>query len=423
MNRGILRQPVAVWAVGFACVIAFMGIGLVDPILPAIAGDMDATNAQVELLFTSYFMVTGASMLVTGMVASWIGAKRTLLLGLVLIIGFSALAGASDTIGQIVGFRAGWGLGNALFIATALATIVGAASGGVGAAIICYEAALGLGISTGPLLGGLLGGVSWRGPFFGTAVLMAVAFIFVAALLPSTPTPKRHTTLADPFRALRHRGLLTMGLTALFYNFGFFTLLAYTPFPLNMDAHGLGLVFFGWGVCLAVTSVFLAPILQRRFGTLRTLYVVLALVATILVVMGVRSQSPATLVVMVIVAGLVLGVNNTLVTQAVMKVSPVERGVASAAYSFVRFLGGAIAPWLAGMLAQWYDPHVPFYVGAAATVVAIGVLATGRGHLRAVDADEPRTVDGSPAATQARDAASGRAVVRVQIAARPARPE
>jgi hypothetical protein len=28
------RQPKAVWAVAFACVISFMGIGLVDPILP-----------------------------------------------------------------------------------------------------------------------------------------------------------------------------------------------------------------------------------------------------------------------------------------------------------------------------------------------------------------------------------------------------
>ena len=33
----ILRQPTAVWAIAFACVVAFMGIGLVDPILPAIA--------------------------------------------------------------------------------------------------------------------------------------------------------------------------------------------------------------------------------------------------------------------------------------------------------------------------------------------------------------------------------------------------
>ena len=39
----VWRQPAQVWAVAFACVIAFMGIGLVDPILPAIAESPEAT--------------------------------------------------------------------------------------------------------------------------------------------------------------------------------------------------------------------------------------------------------------------------------------------------------------------------------------------------------------------------------------------
>src|SRR5205807_2302336 len=114
------RQPKAVWAVAFACVISFMGIGLVDPILPSLASKLQASPAQVELLFTSYLVVTAVAMLVTGWVSSRIGAKRTLLTGLVLIVVFSAIAGTSGSISEIVGFRAGWGLGNALFIATSL---------------------------------------------------------------------------------------------------------------------------------------------------------------------------------------------------------------------------------------------------------------------------------------------------------------
>ena len=70
------------------------------------------------------------------------------------------LCALSPSVDAIIGFRAGWGLGNALFISTALATIVGAASGGSEAAIILYEAALGIGIAVGPLLGGLLVGPS-----------------------------------------------------------------------------------------------------------------------------------------------------------------------------------------------------------------------------------------------------------------------
>ncbi len=170
------RQPKAVWAVAFASVVAFMGIGLVDPILKPIADNLNASPSQVSLLFTSYMAVMGVAMLITGVVASRIGPKRTLLLGLVVIIAGAGLAGMSDTVSGIVGWRALWGLGNALFIATALATIVSSARGSVAQAIILYEAALGLGIAVGPLVGGVLGSISWRGPFFGVSALMVVAW-------------------------------------------------------------------------------------------------------------------------------------------------------------------------------------------------------------------------------------------------------
>ena len=126
----MLKQPRAVWAVAFACVVAFMGIGLVDPILKSIAAALlpHATLAEqgskVSLLFTSYMAIMGIAMLITGYISSRIGAKRTLMAGLSLVIIFAALAGSSNTVSQIVGFRAGWGLGNALFVATALSTIV-----------------------------------------------------------------------------------------------------------------------------------------------------------------------------------------------------------------------------------------------------------------------------------------------------------
>jgi MFS transporter, ACDE family, multidrug resistance protein len=80
---GFFSQPRAVWGVAFAAVVSFMGLGLVDPILPAIAKNLHASPSQVELLFTGYFAFTGISMLVSSTVASRIGTKRTLLAGLV----------------------------------------------------------------------------------------------------------------------------------------------------------------------------------------------------------------------------------------------------------------------------------------------------------------------------------------------------
>ncbi len=387
------KQPKAVYAVALACVVSFMGIGLVDPILPAISQQLDATPSQVTLLFTSYLVVTAVAMLGTNWVSSRLGAKRTLVTGLAIIVVFSALAGASDSIGQIVGFRAGWGLGNALFIATALATIVSAASGSMKQAVILFEAALGLGIATGPLVGGQLGEISWRAPFFGVAVLMTVALIGTTLMLPSTPRPAHRTSVADPIRALKHKGLLVIAVTALFYNMGFFTLLAFAPFPLAMTASQVGWIFFGWGILLAFTSVAGAPWLEARIGLLPSIVGALALFAVDLAVMALFTDSKAVLVVGIVVAGAFLGVNNTLITQAVMGAAPVERPVASSAYSFVRFSGGAIAPWLAGRLGEDVSVHAPFWMGAAAVTVGILGLVGFRSAVRISEPADHGAVD------------------------------
>ena len=97
--------------------------------------------------------------------------------------------------------------------------------------------------------------------------------------------------------------------------------------------------------------------------------------------MAVGESSPAVLAACVIVAGAFLGVINTVLTETVMKVSPVERPVASSAYSFLRFAGGAIAPYLAGKLAEGVSPQAPFLVGAGAVLIALAILLGGRRHL------------------------------------------
>ncbi|MFD3479662.1 MFS transporter [Streptomyces sp. NPDC058695] len=393
------KQPKAVWAVAFACVISFMGIGLVDPILPALAENLHASPSQVSLLFSSYLIVTAVAMLFVGWISSRIGAKRTLVVGLVVIVVFAALAGTAGSVNGIVGMRAGWGLGNAMFIATSLAVIVASASGGFGGAIILYEAALGLGIAVGPLLGGELGGISWRGPFFGVAVLMAIALVATLAFVPSLPKPKRPTSPIAPLKALRHRGLLTMGIMALLYNWGFFTMLGYAPYPMKLSAHELGLVFTGWGLLVAAFSVFFAPRLQARFGTAPVLYANLLGLGIVMALIAAGVDNPTVVIVAVIVSGAFIGINNTLTTQAVMLVSPVERPVASSAYGFLRFIGGGLAPFVAGKLADATDLSVPFYLGAATFLLAIPVLASGHGLLRKAEANPVESEPVSPSLT------------------------
>lgn len=387
-TTSVWKQPAQVWAVAFACVVAFMGIGLVDPILPAIAESLEASPVETELLFTSYLLVTGLAMLVTSWISSRIGAKATLLIGLALIVAFALLCALSGSVDAVIGFRAGWGLGNALFISTALATIVGAASGGSSAAIILYEAALGLGIAIGPLLGGILGEQSWRGPFFGVVVLMAIAFLAVLVLLRGPGEKRQPVPFSAPFTALRRPALAILAVAALFYNIGFFVLLAFSPFPLGFGALGIGFTFFGWGVALAVTSVWVAPVLMRRMPRTRIILIVLPLLAIDLVAAGLVVESAAALVACIVIGGLLLGVMNTVLTEAVMEATDLPRSVASSAYSAVRFLGGAMAPPIAALLWHAFNATVPYVFAAASVLLAALTVFLGRRVLAHID-DEP----------------------------------
>lgn len=385
---GWWKQPKAVWAVALAAMVSFMGIGLVDPILPAITEELHATPTEASLLFTSYLFVTAIAMFFTSWVSGRLGARNTLLLGLALVVVFALASGLAPSVPWIIGFRAVWGLGNALFLSTALATIIGEARSADGA-IILYEAALGVGMAVGPLVGGVLGSISWRAPFIGTAVLMAIAFIAIVSMLKPGAVQKRHVSPLAAFRALRKPALLSFGVIAFFYNMGFFVILAWTPFPLGFGAMGIGLTFFGWGLALAITSVFGAPALTKRFKRTSVLAAGLIALLVLLVLCAVFVASVPALIVLMVLSGLVLGIMNTVLTESSMESTDLPRPVASSVYSGIRFLGGAIAPPLASSLAKSFDfEGAPYLYGAAGVLVAVVLIFVLRGPVSAANRTE-----------------------------------
>ena len=78
---------------------------------------------------------------------------------------------------------------------------------------------------------------------------MIIALVATAIFLPThARRPDVVRRSLDPFRALRYPALLLTGLTAIFYNIGFFTLLAAGPFALpdaSIIAHRLDLLRLG----------------------------------------------------------------------------------------------------------------------------------------------------------------------------------
>jgi len=223
---------------------------------------------------------------------------------------------------------------------------------------------------------------------------MAIAFVAILILLPREPkgAARQKTRLSAPLRALGNRTLLVLAIAALFYNIGFFTLLAFSPFAPGLDgftALDLGFVFFGWGLAVAVTSVWVAPLLTARLPRSVVLAIVLPLLALDLIAVGVFVASTVGVIVGIVVGGLFLGVLNTVLTESVMEATDLPRSVASSAYSFVRFIGGAAAPPLAAAIAAATgQPSIAFYVGAASVLVATVLIVAGRKQLRRIDGVE-----------------------------------
>ena len=385
LTEAFKGQPKTVWVTAFAAVIAFMGIGLVDPILNEIREALGAPEEKLTLLFGVYMGVQVLAMLLTGWAAFRFGPKRTLTAGLVCIVVAAGVSAFASNIDQLIALRVIWGLGNALFIATALAFIVGQARGGQGGAILLYEAALGAGLAVGPLLGAVLGEWSWRAPFGGTAILMLIGAVLCAVMLPADgpSTERQPVKLLDPIKALRNRTLLINSIGAAFYTGALFTVIAWAPIAMGLRPILAGMIFFGWGLLTALAGVFIAPQLARmigdRGGVLAAITGYAAVMA--LAAIGVVSDQVWLIGLAVVISGIPSGVLNTLFTGVAMSAtdSSTPRSVASAGYSFLRWMGAAISAIAVAYIAKAFGVAAPFWFAAAYCVVAVVALALAGG--------------------------------------------
>lgn len=381
------QQPRTVWVTAFAAVIAFMGIGLVDPILNSIAEALNAPPEKLTLLFGVYVGVQCVAMLLTGWTAYRFGPKRTLTVGLAFIVVAAGISAFASGIDQLIAYRVLWGLGNALFIATALAFIVSAAKGSQHGAIMLYEAALGVGLAVGPLLGAVLGEWSWRAPFGGTAVLMLIGAILCAVMLPADGprTTRVPVRIIDPLKALRNRTLLITSIGSAFYTGALFTVIAWAPIAMGLRPIYAGLIFFGWGLLTALAGVFIAPWLAERVGqkggvitAIGTYAIVMALAAV-----GVLAGQVWLIGLAVILSGLPSGVLNTLFTGVAMSSGDdsMPRSVSSAGYSFLRWMGAAVSAVLVAHLADWFGSvSAPFWFAVLYCLVAVFAVSFVRGR-------------------------------------------
>ncbi|NGQ94432.1 MFS transporter [Brevibacillus sp. SYP-B805] len=321
-------------------------------------------------------------MLPAGLLAGRLGDKRSMVVGLGLVAVFALLCGFSDTISQLSIFRAGWGLGNSLFFATAMTLLI-ALSDQVSTAVGLYEAAIGLGMAGGPLLGGVLGGFTWRYPFYATGLLIFTAFFLVMFFVkePVNKQARKAAGLKEMGHLFAHRPFLQGALAGMLYYYGFFTVLAYSPLVLKMSAIHLGFIFFGWGLCLAYGSAVLSHKLEHQWAPDKLLRFGLLAFALLLFLLF-TVQALWLQVALIILSGLVSGLNNALFTSHVMEVSPYPRGITSGVYNFVRWMGAAIAPILSGIIGSAVFPKAPFGVAGVIAIAGFFLLMLPAARVR-----------------------------------------
>src|SRR5450755_70526 len=147
---------------------------------------LGASQSQLEWAINSYTLVFAGLLFTFGVIGDKFGRKRMLMIGLVLFGIASLLSAYSRSPEQLIFARAAMGLGGAAVMPQTLSIISNVFEPAERPkAIGLWAMAVGLGIATGPVLGGVLLDHSWWGSVFLINVPVTVSGgIAAASMVP-----------------------------------------------------------------------------------------------------------------------------------------------------------------------------------------------------------------------------------------------
>src|SRR5271166_3291427 len=149
---------------------------------------LGASQSQLEWAINSYTLVFAGLLFTFGVIGDKVGRKRMLMIGLALFGIASLLSAYSRSPEQLIFARAAMGLGGAAVMPQTLSIISNVFEPAERPrAIGLWATAVGIGIATGPVLGGLLLNHFWWGSVFLINVpVTAVGIIAAAILVPES---------------------------------------------------------------------------------------------------------------------------------------------------------------------------------------------------------------------------------------------
>jgi EmrB/QacA subfamily drug resistance transporter len=147
-------------------------------------GGLGASQSQLEWAINSYTLVFAGLLFTFGVIGDKVGRKRMLIVGLALFGIASLLSAYSRTPEQLIFARAAMGLGGAAVMPQTLSIISNVFEPAERPrAIGLWATAVGIGIATGPVLGGLLLDHFWWGSVFLINVPVTIVGAIAAAIL------------------------------------------------------------------------------------------------------------------------------------------------------------------------------------------------------------------------------------------------
>ncbi len=254
-------------------------------------------------------------------------------------------------------------------------------------------AAFGLGFVVGPALGGLLGGIDPRLPFWCAAGLALLSALYGFFVLPESLPPEKRSAFswsrANPVGALQllraYPGLTGLAVVNLLFQLARYVLpsvfVLYTGYRYGWNAETTGLTLTFTGLLNIAVEGWLVRRFVKRFGERISMYSGLSCGTVGFLWMALAPTAPWFWAGMPIFA--LMGLFNpglqSLMTQRVM---PTEQGRLQGANTSIVGIAGMIAPalftgsfaWFIGGGSGWHLPGAPFLLAASLTFAALVVV-------------------------------------------------
>ena len=365
-----------------------LALGMIIPVLPKLIEQFEGGNTVRAAEMIGVFGTMWASMQflaspVLGALSDHFGRRPVILLsnlGLGLDYIMMALA---PTLGWLMAGRMISGVTSASIV-TAFAYVADvttperrARSYGM------MGAAFGIGFVVGPALGGFLGGINPRMPFWAAAIFSLTNFFYGLLILPeSLPTERRGAfswKRANPVGSLKllrsHPQLMGFASVHFLYNLAHQSLASvfvlYTGYRYGWTVTDVGWALTGVGVAFAIVQAGLVGRLSAKFGERRTLVAGLLFGTAGFAIYGLAGTGRAFAIGIPIMSmwGLYGPSAQGLMTR---RVGPTEQGKLQGALSSVMGVTGIIGPGIFSLLfagaigryRTWNVPGAPFLVAS-----------------------------------------------------------